>query len=81
MTRTEFVQALSQRANISEYDAKKAVASFLGAIIHILTNGDGVNLTGFGVLEPSEKRTKARGVEKIVRFRTSKVFKKRLKSN
>ena len=55
MNKTELVNAVAAKAEMSKKDADKAVAAVLGAIEEALVNGDKVQLIGFGTFEVKER--------------------------
>ena len=55
MNKTELVNAVAAKAEISKKDADKAVAAVLGSIEEALVNGDKVQLIGFGTFEVKER--------------------------
>lgn len=48
MKKTDFIDALSEKANLSKADATRAVDSVVDIISDTLKSGDQVVLTGFG---------------------------------
>lgn len=55
MNKTELINAVAAKAEISKNDADKALAAVLGAIEEALVNGDKVQLIGFGTFEVKER--------------------------
>ena len=55
MNKTEFIQQISEAANISKALAAKAVESFQGAIANTLEAGENVTLTGFGTFAVADR--------------------------
>ncbi len=55
MNKTELINAVAAKAEISKKDADKALAAVLGAIEEALVNGDKVQLIGFGTFEVKER--------------------------
>ncbi len=48
MNKSELVDSMAAGANISKADAKRALEAFVDSVTGALTNGDSVQLTGFG---------------------------------
>ncbi len=55
MNKTELINAVAAKAEISKKDADKAVAAVFGAIEDALKAGDKVQLIGFGTFEVKER--------------------------
>ena len=55
MNKTELINAVSAKAEISKKDADKAVAAVLASIEDALKAGDKVQLIGFGTFEVKER--------------------------
>lgn len=51
MNKTELIAAVAENAALSKKDAEKAVNAMVGAITGALTDGDKVQLVGFGTFE------------------------------
>lgn len=51
MNKTELVNAVAEKADFSKKDADKAVAAVLDSITDALTQGDKVQIVGFGTFE------------------------------
>ena len=51
MNKTELVAAVAEKAALSKKDAEKAIAATIDAITGALTEGDKVQLVGFGTFE------------------------------
>ena len=70
MNKTELVNALAAKANLSKVDAKNALAAALNAVAEALAANDKVALIGFGTFSVSEKGERTglnpRTKEKIV---------------
>ncbi len=58
MNKTEFINAISEKAGLSKVDSKKAVDAFAEVVTEALKSGDKVALIGFGTF--SVKETKER---------------------
>ncbi len=55
MNKTELINAVAAKAEISKKDAEKALAAVLGSIEDALKAGDKVQLIGFGTFEIKER--------------------------
>ena len=55
MNKTELINAVAAKAEISKKDADKAVAAVLASIEEALVAGDKVQLIGFGSFEVKER--------------------------
>ena len=55
MNKTELVNAIADKANLSKVDAKAALDATLGAISDALAKGDKVAILGFGTFAVAEK--------------------------
>ena len=55
MNKTELINAVAAKAEISKKDAEKALAAVLGSIEDALKAGDKVQLIGFGTFEVRER--------------------------
>lgn len=55
MNKTELINAVAAKAEISKKDAEKAIAAVLGSIEDALKAGDKVQLIGFGTFEVKER--------------------------
>ena len=55
MNKTELINAVAAKAEISKKDAEKALAAVLGSIEDALKAGDKVQLIGFGTYEVKER--------------------------
>ena len=55
MNKTELINAVAAKAELSKKDADKAVASVFAAIEEALVKGDKVQLIGFGTFEVKER--------------------------
>lgn len=61
MNKTEFINAVSEKAGLSKVDAKKAVEAFVETVSNELKDGGKVALLGFGAFSVTEKAAR-RGV-------------------
>jgi DNA-binding protein HU-beta len=48
LTKQEFIKRVSQKTNLNEREAGKAVDAFLEVVTETLKSGDSINFTGFG---------------------------------
>ena len=55
MNKTELVNAIAEKAEISKADAKKALDAFVSTVTDALKEGDKIALVGFGTFSVSEK--------------------------
>ena len=55
MNKTELVAAVAAKADIKKADAEKAVNAAIDVIIESITNGEKVQLVGFGTFEQRER--------------------------
>ena len=55
MTKAEFVDRVSQKANLSRRDAAEAVDAVLDSITDTLRSGGEVNFTGFGKFSVADR--------------------------
>lgn len=55
MNKTELVNAIAEKANLTKVDAKNALDATLAAITEALNNDDKVALVGFGTFAVTEK--------------------------
>ena len=55
MNKTELINAVAAKAEISKKDAEKAIAAVFGSIEDALKAGDKVQLIGFGTFEVKER--------------------------
>ena len=55
MNKTEIVNAISEKAELSKKDAEKALKAFTDVVAEELKKGEKVQLVGFGTFEVSER--------------------------
>ncbi len=55
MNKTELVAAVAENAALSKKDAEKAISAVIDAITGALSDGDKVQLVGFGTFEVRER--------------------------
>ncbi|MFT0851205.1 HU family DNA-binding protein [Achromobacter sp. F4_2707] len=55
MNKTELIEHISTKADLSKADAARALDAFIGAVTTALKNKDDVTLVGFGTFSVSER--------------------------
>lgn len=91
MNKTELIAAMADKAEISKKDAEKALTAFTNVVADALTNGDKVQLVGFGTFEVTKRaerqgRNPATGdtitipASKSPKFKAGKSLKEAVKS-
>lgn len=55
MNKTELVNAMAAKTELSKKDAEKALKAFVDTVTEELTNGGKIQLVGFGTFEVSER--------------------------
>ena len=55
MNKTDFVKAIAEKADFSKKDAEKALNAVLDVITEALTEGDKIQLVGFGSFEVRDR--------------------------
>ena len=58
MNKTELIEKVALKANITKKDATAAVDAVFGTIQEALTEGDAVRLIGFGTFETRERKAR-----------------------
>ncbi len=58
MNKTELVAAVAEQAALSKKDAEKAINAVIDSITNALTEGDKVQLVGFGTFEVREREAR-----------------------
>ena len=70
MTKADLITKISEKSELSKKDSEKALNAVIAAITDALTEGDKVQLTGFGTFEVRDKKEKEainpRTKEKII---------------
>ncbi|MGC9319866.1 MAG: HU family DNA-binding protein [Armatimonadota bacterium] len=90
MTKTDLVEAIAERAELTKADADRALEAFLETISKALSRGWSVQITGFGTFERrTRKARKARNLQtgeeievpetKVPAFRAGKTLKDMVK--
>ena len=55
MNKTELINAMAEKAELSKKDAEKALNAFIDTVTEELADGGKVQLIGFGAFETSER--------------------------
>ena len=55
MNKTELIQEVAQKANLTQTQTQDAIAVLLKTITRVVADGDKVTLIGFGSFEPKER--------------------------
>ena len=55
MTKSEFISAVAEKANLSKKDAESAINAVTEAITEALAEGDKVSLVGFGTFSVKDR--------------------------
>jgi DNA-binding protein HU-beta len=55
VTKTEFIDRVAEKANLSKRDAASAVDAFLATVEEALQRGDSVSFTGFGKFSTQQR--------------------------
>ena len=58
MTKSDLIAAVATKIGSSKKDSEKAVTAVLDAITEALTNGEAVQLVGFGTFEVKERASR-----------------------
>lgn len=58
MNKTELVDAVAEKAEVSKRDADAIVTAAVEAIMEAVASGDKVSLVGFGSFEPRERKAR-----------------------
>ena len=58
MKKKELVAGIAKEANVSEAEAAKVLAAFIGVTEKALKDGDKVQITGFGTFEVAEREAR-----------------------
>ena len=70
MTKADLITKIAEKSELSKKDSEKALNAVIAAITDALTEGDKVQLTGFGTFDVRDKKEKEainpRTKEKIV---------------
>ena len=55
MNKTEFISAITEKAELSKKDAEKVLKAFVDVVTEEMKKGEKVQLVGFGTFEVSER--------------------------
>ncbi len=55
MNKSELIDSIADKSELTKADAGRALDGFLGAVTEALTNGDSVALVGFGTFSVKER--------------------------
>ena len=58
MNKSELIVALAQKADLTKKDAEKALAAVIDTITEAVSNGDKVQLVGFGSFEVKQREAR-----------------------
>ena len=58
MTKAELISAVAEQSGFSKKDSEKALNAAVASITEALTNGDKVQIVGFGTFEVRDKKAK-----------------------
>ena len=58
MNKSELVELMAIKAEITKKDAEKALAAFQDVVIETLAGGDKIQLVGFGTFEVTDRKAK-----------------------
>lgn len=58
MNKTQLVEVMAQKAELTKKDAEKALVAFQEAVTEALIKGDKVQLVGFGTFETIERKAR-----------------------
>ena len=58
MTKAELITQIAEKSELSKKDSEKALAAVISSITEALTNGDKVQLVGFGTFEIRDRKEK-----------------------
>ncbi|SHI07387.1 HU family DNA-binding protein [Sporanaerobacter acetigenes] len=81
MNKSELVASMAEKGNLTKKDAESALNAFMKAVEEALSNGEKVQLVGFGTFEVRERKAREgrnpRNPEEIINIPASKapVFK------
>ena len=58
MTKADLINAIAEKSELSKKDSEKALNAAVASITEALTNGDKVQIVGFGTFEGRDKKEK-----------------------
>ncbi|MCR4941237.1 MAG: HU family DNA-binding protein [Campylobacter sp.] len=78
MKKTEFIQAVADKAGLTKTDSKKALDATLEAISELLAKGDSITFIGFGTFSTADRAARTArvpGTNKTIQVPASKAVK------
>lgn len=81
MNKSELITSIAEKSGLTKKDAESALNAFMKSVEEALTNGDKVQLVGFGTFEVRERKARQgrnpRNPEEVIEIPASKapVFK------
>lgn len=63
MTKAELITQIAEKSELSKKDSEKALAAVISSITEALTNGDKVQLVGFGTFEIRDRKEKNQRIQ------------------
>lgn len=78
MKKSEFVQAVAEKAGLSKKDAQRAIDAAIETITEALKNGDEVSFVGFGTfttVQRAAREARVPGSDKVVKVPATRVAK------
>ena len=58
MTKTDLINTVAEKTDLSKKDSEKAISALLDSITEALAAGDRVQIVGFGTFEPRERKAR-----------------------
>lgn len=58
MNKTELIAAMSEKSNLTKADSQKSLEAFVEVVRETLSNGEKVQLVGFGTFETRERKAR-----------------------
>ncbi|CAC9928946.1 DNA-binding protein HU-beta [Aedoeadaptatus coxii] len=76
MNKSELIASIAEKSNLSKKDAENALNGFLSTIEEALSDGDKVQLVGFGTFEVRDRKAREgrnpRNPEEVIKIPASK---------
>lgn len=76
MNKSELIASIAEKSNLSKKDAENALNGFLDTIEEALSNGEKVQLVGFGTFEVRDRKAREgrnpRNPEEVIKIPASK---------
>ena len=76
MNKSELIASIAEKSNLSKKDAENALNGFLSTIEEALSDGDKVQLVGFGTFEVRDRKAREgrnpRNPEEVIKISASK---------